>query len=738
MAGFQGGGCKLVLCGVAAGALLSGRTALAQQSPQTSPATQAQGSVSEVVVTARRLDVAREAIEPSLGATAYSLSDQLVKIMPAGENVQLNQVLLQAPGVVQDSFGQLHVRDDHGDLQYRIDNVILPEGLQVFGQTLSPRIASNIQLITGALPAQYGLHTAGIVDITTKSGFQNGGQASIYGGSHGMIEPSAEYGASWGANSLFVSGSYTHTGVGIESPDNSATPLHDGSSQYQAFAFFDHILSDASRLSLFAGTSQSTFRIPNLHGLHPSFAQDNGITGLGPGGALLVNGQSDILSNDLNERQNEGATFAAVSYLHSGEALTLQASLYGRYSSLTFHPDPLGDLLFDGLAQDAAKSDTAAGVQLEGVWRATPAHTIRSGIIVEGDRAISRTTSQAIPVMTSASGDVIQTSDVPLSITDDSARTSWTYSAYLQDEWKLLPAVTLNYGLRYDALKAYRNEQQLSPRVNAVWTPLAGTSLHAGYARYFTPPPFELVAGESIAKFAGTTAAPATALDTRPYANRQSYYDLGVQQKLGAVTFGIDGYYRRDQNLIDEGQFGAPIILTPFNYRTGYARGVELSLTYSHGPLSLYANGSAEKAEGRDIVSSQFNFSPDDLAYIASHDIYLDHNQTLTGSAGASYKLGATRLSGDLLFGSGLRADLSDALTGQNIPNGAHLPSYLQVNLSIAHDFASTPAGPVSLRADLINAFDKSYEIRDGTGVGVGAPQWGPRRGLFVGLTRRF
>ena len=734
MAGFPGGSIKLALCGAAAGALLIGPHALAQTTatPAAMPAP-ANNDVSEVVVTARRLDAAREAIEPSLGATAYSLSDQLVKILPAGENVQLNQVLLQAPGVVQDSFGQLHVRADHGDLQYRIDNVILPEGLQVFGQTLSPRIASNIQLITGALPAQYGLRTAGIVNITTKSGFENGGQVSVYGGSHDLIEPSAEYGRTWGPNSLFVSGSFTHTGVGIEAPNDTASPLHDGSDQYQGFVFFDHILNDESRVSFFGGTSQSSFQIPDLPGLHPSFAQDNAITGLGPGGALLANGQSDFLSSDLDERQSEATTFAAASYLYSADPVTLQASLFGRYSSLSFRPDPLGDLLFDGLAQTADKTDAAAGLQLEGVWQANSAHTVRSGIIIEGDRAVSRTTSQVLPVFGG-----MQTSDTPLTIVDDSARTSWTYSAYAQDEWKLLPQVTLNYGLRFDAVNSYRNQHQLSPRVNAVWTPLPQTTVHAGYARYFTPPPFELVATESIAKFAGTTAAPITTQDTQPYADRQTYYDVGVQQKLGRLTVGVDGFYRQDRDLLDEGQFGAPIILTPFNYRTGYAEGVELSLTYAHGPFSAYANGSVEKAQGRDIVSSQFNFSPAELAYIAGHDIYLDHNQTLTASAGASYKLGATRLSGDLLYGSGLRSDETDPLSGQDIPNGAHLPGYLQVNLSIVHDFASTPAGPISLRADLINAFDNSYEIRDGTGVGVGAPQWGPRRGLFVGLTKKF
>ncbi len=53
--------------------------------------------------------------------------------------------------------------------------MILPEGLSVFSQALSPRLAGNVELITGALPAEYGLRTAGIIDITTKSGASSNG-----------------------------------------------------------------------------------------------------------------------------------------------------------------------------------------------------------------------------------------------------------------------------------------------------------------------------------------------------------------------------------------------------------------------------------------------------------------------------------------------------------------------------------------------------------------------------------
>src|SRR6478735_7684532 len=176
------------------------------------------GPAPDIVVTARRLDTARAHIQPSLGASNYEITSATIQALPGGENQQFNQILLQLPGVVQDGFGQFHVRDDHNGLQYRINGTILPEGLAVFGQTLSPRLVDKLELLTGALPAQYGLRSAGIIDITTKSGlFQNGGTVSLYGGSHDTIEPSFTYGGSTGRTNYFVSGDYRHDALGIES-----------------------------------------------------------------------------------------------------------------------------------------------------------------------------------------------------------------------------------------------------------------------------------------------------------------------------------------------------------------------------------------------------------------------------------------------------------------------------------------------------------------------------------------
>jgi hypothetical protein len=251
-----------------------------------------------------------------------------------------------------------------------------------------------------------------------------------------------------------------------------------------------------------------------------------------------------------------------------------------------------------------------------------------------------------------------------------------------------------------------------------------------------SPPPFELVGNETVAKFANTTAAPSVTQADTPQAEQANYYDIGVQQRLSRrIAVGLDTYYKQSHNLIDEGQFGAPIILTPFNYAHGKQYGAELTGNYTGDSLSAYLNLAYQSARGKDIDSAQFNFSQAELNYIADNYIHLDHEQQITASGGISRLWLGTRYSADFLMGSGLRAD--EILPGgESIPNGAHLPYYTQVNLGASHVFHLSDARTLTARFDIINALDKVYEIRDGTGVGVGAPQFGPRRGFFAGISK--
>ena len=108
----------------------------------------------------------------------------------------------------------------------------------------------------------------------------------------------------------------------------------------------------------------------------------------------------------------------------------------------------------------------------------------------------------------------------------------------------------------------------------------------------------------------------------------------------------------------------------------------------------------------------------------------MDHEQKATAASGVSYRLGdGTLVGGDVLYGSGLR---------RGFANTEHLPAYVQVNASVARGFKFGAAGKVDLRLSMLNVFDCSYELCDGSGIGVGAPQFGPRRTILVALSKPF
>jgi outer membrane receptor protein involved in Fe transport len=698
-------------------------TALAIASPsasQTPPAASTDdGGVIDLDVTARRLDAARNSIQPSLGASKYEFSPATVDTVPQGQQATLGQVLLRAPGVAQDSFGQIHVRGDHANLQYRLDGVQLPEGISLFSNALATQYASTFALITGALPAQYGFRQAGVMDITLKSGRTDpGAEASMTAGSYNWRQPSLSYGGSSGKFDYFATGQFQHTGIGIENPAPTAYPIHDDTDQWHALAKITGIVDDSTRLSFIAGGSNARYQIPQIAGTPP---------------VNTVQGYSAVESAGLDQRQWENTYFGIVSLQkHQGDG-DFQLSAFSRYSDLAYQPDLLGDLVFNGISPYATRTNWANGVQGDGSWNAAAAHTLRAGFLVQRERSTTFTNANVLTVDNTGT----PTTDQPTNITFGTDQIGWLYGVYLQDEWKLSPTVTLNYGLRFDALDGNTRENQLSPRINFVWQPNAILTAHAGYARYFTPPPLAQVNNASIAATAGTTAAPAVTQNDPVKAERADYFDAGFAlQPLAGLKFGFDAYYKIAQNLLDEGQFGAPIVLSSFNYANAQVKGIELTGSYDKGPWSVYGNLAWSEAKGSTINSAQFNFQPNELAFIAQNYIYLDHNQSWTASGGAAYTFDresshATRLSVDAIYGNGLRSTVTT-------PNDTAIPAYAVVNLAATQKLPIAVGRDTQLRLDVLNLFDNSYQIRNGTGVGVGASQYGQRRTFLVTLAKKF
>jgi len=660
-------------------------------------------------------DEARNRLSTSTGSSTYNFDEKELDTLPEGEFTPLNEVILQAPGVAQDSYGQLHVRGEHADIQYRINGIIIPEGITGFGQTLDTHFADKIDFMTGALPAQYGYRTAGVVNITTKSGaVEDGGRSSIMAGGAQTFEGNQEFYGSKGPLTYYFTGSYDQNDRGIEPPTASARAIHDYTQQDKEFGYMSYAPNTENRLNFIFGNSTNRFQIPNNPGQTQTYTET---------------GVPAFDSATLNEEQFEHNIYAIAALQGViGDKTDYQFALYSRDSTVLFKPDPLGDLFFNGIAARVDQESFTNGLQNDFSYHLDNSHTIRTGWSASYEQAKSDTNSTVFPL---AQCDVSNNCIGPTeTIIDNHNKNATLLGYYLQDEWQALDKLTINYGARFDYYNAYISDNQISPRIGAIYALTPTTKLHTGYARYFTPPPTELIAPVTISAFQNTTGAPPSSGSSPVRPEKDNYFDAGVIQKVGNhLTLGADAYYKQARNLLDEGQFGSALIFAPFNYEKGYAEGIEFTGDYQSGAFSSYANLALSRAMGKNVTSGQYNFGQDELDYIATHYVHLDHDQTYTGSAGAAYTYQTVKYSTDVIYGSGLRSGFA---------NTTHLAFYDQVNAAAEHTFDLGTAGPLDARLSVLNLFDRVYEIRDGSGIGVFAPQYGPRRTFFVSLSKPF
>ncbi|HEX3439356.1 MAG TPA: TonB-dependent receptor [Pseudolabrys sp.] len=677
----------------------------------TAPAVQTQQAPSVATINTK-LDEARDKLSPRFGASSFDINSAAIEAMPQGINTPINDVLLQAPGVSQDDAvnGDIHVRNEHANVQYRINGITLPDGISGFGHVLDTGFVGSLAVITGALPAQFGLHTSGVVDIQTKSGnaLTQGGEVGIYGGSFGTVTPYFNYGGRAGTTEYFFSARGLTDNLGIENPTSSYSAIHDRTYQGNFFSYTSTLIDDSTRVSTIFGNTTNSFQIPN----NPNQPFAPGVTS--------AFGVSNFNSANLNEHQTEQNTFGVVALQKSLNDLDLQIAAFTRYSTLHFVPDTVGDVLFNGQATDVYRASTATGLQGDGAYRLNDQHTLRAGFTATLENTNVSNVSTVLPDTGV---------DAPFTITDNNSKLGGVAGVYLQDEWRITDKLTLNYGLRFDQMWQYVDANQLSPRVNVVYKPFDGTTLHAGYARYFTPPEQALAGPVNVQAFVPTLTPPATTQQSPVQPERSHYFDAGVVQTVApGLQVGLDAYYKIAKDLLDDGQFGPGLVLDAFNYAKGENYGVELSATYTNGNFKAYGNFAWAQQVATNIVSNQYLFSADELAYIANHYVFTDHDQTYTGSAGASYLWQGTRYSADLVYGSGLRS--GDF-------NTDHVAPYATVNIGASHEFDVPDLGKVTARLAVVNLFDTTYLLRDGSGIGVFAPQYGQRRGVYVGLSKQ-
>jgi outer membrane receptor protein involved in Fe transport len=676
----------------------------------------------DVLIEMQALDKARQEIAPELGATRYTLDAQKIDTQSQGQDAAFDQTFYRFPGVAQDELDKrLHARGEEANLQYRIDGFLVPDGLIGYGQELATRNLDSVSMVTGTLPAQYGGRTAAIVDMTSKSGQStNGGSISVYGGSYDTARTTLEYGGNSGQWTWYGNLAFNHDAIGLANPAPTYFPTHDETNVFKGFANLSYLIDASSRVTLIVSGNNNTFQIPNIAGSPPLYAY-NSIT--------------TFDSSKLNERQSEYAYYEILGYQKNFGDVDLQVSQSFRASDLNFKPDVPGDVIFNGIASASDHHLLSNNLQTDVSDKLNEVNTVRGGASVSIQRATVNTTDTVLPAAWDPSQAAwVQTSSQPIVLTDNYSKTGELVSGYIQDEWKVTKQLTVNAGLRGDLWSAFITENQISPRLNITYKPTEETTLHAGYGRYFTPPPLELIQAGNIAQFNSTTNGVDPSLlgyTAAVKAERYTYYDVGANQDLfdKKLRVGVDAYLKDKEFTLDEGQFGPAMIFSPNNSQKGLVRGIDFTITYDWNNFSFWGNVTRSQALAYGLATGQWQFSADEVAYMSNHWYHLDHDQKWTASSGVAYTWDMTKFYADMLYGSGLFSGFC---------NSVELSPYATFNVGLTHAFRLDDGSDLKVRLDVTNIADLKYEIRDGSGIGVWAPQYLPRRGVYGGITKTF
>ena len=660
--------------------------------------------VDEVTVTGRRLTSAAGPSVSAGGANDYAVSAQDIANLPTGGTSPMTDVLAQMPGVAIDQNQQIHIRNTEGpQFQYQINGVLVPLDINTnppFLSMINPLFVKQLDLLDGVLPSRYSYATGGVVDIQTKDGCeQPGGSVTLLGGQRETLQSSAQIAGCDGKFSYYVSALYSQGETAFSSATPGPNPIHDYTHQGQALGFFSYQLDALNKLSLVLSSAASNNQLPNVPGLQPQFA---------------LAGVNSFQSADINSNLNFRDELAMLSLNGSnGSGLGYQIAYAAHYIAQDFRPDDAGELIFQGVASRASHYDVDNTLQGDVTYK-LGAHTLGVGFYAGAYHVTVNDSSLVFPV--DANGD--QSSDTPIRVVNNSRTTNVLLGLYLNDLWQITDQLRANIGLRVDSLTGFTDSSQVDPTFNLTYEPTHKLTLHAGFARYFQVPSFQGISPNAPAAFAGSTAAGPPGIPT-PLTEDDYEWDAGAVYHLTSrITVSADGFYEITRHYLDTGQFGVVPIFAPFNYDHGYIWGNEFAINYRDPHLSAYANLTLGQNWQKGVATGQFNFDPDELAYINSHAILLDHQPHTGASMGASYTWRDYAVSVDGIYSSGLRGGFADQL---------QLPNVFQLNLSAQAGFRVPGVGRVVDRVTILNALDRVNLIRPSEGIGIFQSAYGPR-----------
>jgi len=517
--------------------------------------------------------------------TDLSLNAEAVTRSPAGGS--LPNLLIQLPGAARGANGVVHINGDHGDINYIVDGVQIPQELnRVVGSEFDPNDVAFVEALQGAYPAQYGERFASVININTRNGAGPPGfSGDVNFGSYGGTDATIGYQTNVGKGSLVVATRNQRGNRGLD-PPNFDSPRNAFSNANQFLRFTQP--SGPNFLNVTVSRSYQTYQIPND----------------------VANGQPA----NTNDNETQEDLFAAVQFRHPiGDHGSLSFGPSYKRSRIRDFGDPSNDFTFGEALNPGAPGDCANALSSTGpVVNGVVTNPVANGSVaygngscgfsLNGDRTaidiggnldyenrsahhdvsfgslynathVAKTYAVTLqpenflaPIFTPA------TPGAPFTVVDASPNIGHLAAFYAQDSWKMGSAWQLDYGVRADSFTVSSTQfstgfGQLSPRVKLTRFFGARDSVYAYYGRFFTP--FSL---ENVSPLAAYTLnlpllTNVAQFDLKP--QRDSVYEVGGHFGIGRGDLGVRIMQKNATDLIDDTQVGVTNLHQDINFAQG-------------------------------------------------------------------------------------------------------------------------------------------------------------------------
>lgn len=626
------------------------------------------------------------------GTDVVVTGDQLLHAPTANS---LPDILAQLPTAARGSNGQIHINGDHNGINYLVDGIEIPQGLnRVLGNEIDPANIGFAEILEGAYPAEYGDKFAAVVNISTRSkSGPPGANLDLRAGSYGLADSVVSAHAPVGSDgSLYVGARFFHDGRALDPsvPD----PVHDAGSTTSQFLRLSLPTRGSDTLTLDLSHSLSSFQIP------PDTA--NGVPA----------------STDDDEYQND--TNASLIYRHAlGDRGVISFGPSFKNSRILDTNDLANDLApsagttctdfsdCSGFSVFADRTATDYRMNLDAIYRVGN-HEIHAGGIYGAETITKNYTITLQP------GNALNPSGGPFTVVDNEPNVGHTEELFVQDGWQVDPRWRLDYGVRADAFQLFSNDFnngffQVSPRVKLTRVLSPRASVYAYYGRLFVPFSFENVAPSAAAALYAPGTADTNGNDLKP--QRDSLYELGGHVALGKGDLGIRLSHKVSTDWIDDTQIGATNLHQDINFPQGRVDSQNLAYTqplvrggrfYFNLAHTMAVNSA--NCETQLLQNCLINGPPGGDFVQADHD---QHYDVTSGILTNDSHGGWFSLDGE--YGSGL--SLGDTTLCPPFPNGDAINCKVPPHLT----FDAAKGFPVGLHAQVAlavrNVFNDRYAI---------------------------